>query len=358
MATNISIIDSGGGGDYTTITAWEADTDLDLVAAGDIEIGRIAVGDTQTHSVNINIKGATTDASNYRQLDAEGAAWDPVTGTGSTIRDINGSVRFRVNTGPESHRRIIGLRFFRDTTTPTTAGNAIYLDGSGAGQQCIGCTFQRTTASSANLDPAGAVAWQGDNISTTTFIANCIAFGNGLNTGFNHGFVIAGLGHASNLVAYNFVDDGIQFGGGGRNLRNCIAIDNGNEDIDMGSGSLDFCMSSDATATGASSHTSETAADNFNDAASNDFTHVDESNAVDGAETQSDFSTDILGVSRPEGSAWDMGPYELFIPGPVCTDGVWSSVITFEACDDFRIEIDGLGATSPKISVTMDLEEL
>lgn len=41
----------------------------------------------------------------------------------------------------------------------------------------------------------------------------------------------------------------------------------------------------------------------------------------------------------------------------VCTDGVWSAVITFASCDDFRITISGAGADDVKISATMELEE-
>lgn len=54
-----------------------------------------------------------------------------------------------------------------------------------------------------------------------------------------------------------------------------------------------------------------------------------------------------------------------FLPGSVippdflavCTDGVWSAVITFASCDDFRIVIDGPGADGLKISATIELEE-
>ena len=41
----------------------------------------------------------------------------------------------------------------------------------------------------------------------------------------------------------------------------------------------------------------------------------------------------------------------------VCTSGVWSTVISFVACDSYRLEIDGPALDNPKVSVTMEFEE-
>ncbi len=41
----------------------------------------------------------------------------------------------------------------------------------------------------------------------------------------------------------------------------------------------------------------------------------------------------------------------------VCTSGAWSSVITFVACDSYRLVIDGPALDNPKVSITMELEE-
>lgn len=41
----------------------------------------------------------------------------------------------------------------------------------------------------------------------------------------------------------------------------------------------------------------------------------------------------------------------------VCTEGVWSSVISFSPCDDYRIVLDGPAANLIKASVNMEFEE-
>ncbi len=41
----------------------------------------------------------------------------------------------------------------------------------------------------------------------------------------------------------------------------------------------------------------------------------------------------------------------------VCTSGIWSSVVLFSPCDDFRITIDGPDADNIKISATIELQE-
>ena len=67
MATNISTIGSAGR-DYATIGAWVTATALDLVTAGDIEVGECY--DDSVFDENVVVDGATTDANNYRVLRA------------------------------------------------------------------------------------------------------------------------------------------------------------------------------------------------------------------------------------------------------------------------------------------------
>lgn len=50
-----------------------------------------------------------------------------------------------------------------------------------------------------------------------------------------------------------------------------------------------------------------------------------------------------------------------FAPPPpdvvVCTSGVWSVEVSFVACDDYRVEIDGPAADNVRVSATVELEE-
>ena len=67
MATNISEIGSGGGRDYSTLTAWEAAKQADLVTAGDIEVAECYNDSTFTEA-EVFIYGWTTGANNYIRI--------------------------------------------------------------------------------------------------------------------------------------------------------------------------------------------------------------------------------------------------------------------------------------------------
>ena len=41
----------------------------------------------------------------------------------------------------------------------------------------------------------------------------------------------------------------------------------------------------------------------------------------------------------------------------ICTAGVWSAVVLFSPCDDFRVTISGDGVEAPKVSATLEFEE-
>ncbi len=95
MATNISSIGSGGR-DYATIGAWVTATAVDLVAAGDIEVGELY--NDSVFDEHVVIDGATTDADNYRILrvaDGEGHN-GTYAGAGVTVRPSDSGHVFEV----------------------------------------------------------------------------------------------------------------------------------------------------------------------------------------------------------------------------------------------------------------------
>lgn len=65
MATNTSTI--GTAQTHATIAIWEAATDIDLVGAGNIEIGLISTNENFDEAALV-MAGATTDIDNYRKL--------------------------------------------------------------------------------------------------------------------------------------------------------------------------------------------------------------------------------------------------------------------------------------------------
>ncbi len=96
--------------------------------------------------------------------------------------------------------------------------------------------------------------------------------------------------------------------------KNCMALGNTRYDFRHNPGTAEANMSSDGTATGTNSHANETTADIWTDPANADFTLKASTNAVDGGATISALSPDAAGTTRPQGSAYDMGPLE-FVSG-------------------------------------------
>jgi len=308
VATNVSVIDSSGGGDHTTLASWEAATDNDLVTAGDIEVARIKDGDTITDASGFTMAGATVDISNYRQIDVAGANYDAAAATGSTWRVTTHGARMFISA--ENFTRVFGFRAFVDTTTPSTTNNRFILDTRGDTHILADVTAERTTASSANTSTTGAFKIRGVTSQTNNAIAyNLVVWGNGATTGFIRGTLHSTNIDIYNISAYNLSGDGIEWSSNGEEMKNCIAMDCGAEDIDKGSGTLDYCCSSDTTATGTNSISSQTSTDIWEDPANDDFNLKAGSNAIEEGEDKSGlFTTDILGATRP--ATWSMGAYE------------------------------------------------
>jgi hypothetical protein len=113
MATNVSTINHSGE-DYSTIALWEADTDTDLVTAGDIEALEVYADDGAISQGNVTIAGATTNASSYRVIRAKsGDEWGgDLTPSGVATIAVTATNAIKLN---ENYLRIEDIFF--DTPT-------------------------------------------------------------------------------------------------------------------------------------------------------------------------------------------------------------------------------------------------
>src|SRR5688572_23190266 len=66
MATTITRTVAASGGDYTSLSAWEAAEQGDLVALDEIHEAEVQVGLTDTSAVTID--GSVTDATRYLRV--------------------------------------------------------------------------------------------------------------------------------------------------------------------------------------------------------------------------------------------------------------------------------------------------
>ncbi len=312
---NIRTIGSSGSEDFATTQAWETATDNDLVTATEGEVGRVTAGDTVDGGVDFG--GATTDASFFRTLDADGASFDIHTGQGATLRSTSATEHIVRNFDVEDYTVIEGLRLFRDTTTPDSVGSRHLISWRVGGNSRIkDLTLMRTTASSAHsVTNNRALESSRRQVGDVIEVINVVTIGNGANTGILDGPTGSPGTNFTNCTSYNLFNWGILFSGGSSSTsENNISMSAGSNDFVDNDGSNDFNLSSDATAPGASSHINEDVADIFEDAANNDFRIVRGSNAHEGGNDRSSlFTNDIRGLFRPQGPNWDIGAYELLL---------------------------------------------
>ena len=295
MATNVSTI--GSGQDYATVELWEADTDDDLISAGDIEEGHLV--DDLTTTADIDIAGATTDASNYRVLRPDaGNKYDALAGTGRSFTlDTEDTIEIA-----EKFLKIRDLLFIRGSVT--TAGALNWNTGSDDGL-CERC-FIRSIG--------------GDGIhvvgtASSIEIFNCIfdgtdgdANGAGIRTGST------ASADLYNCTFYNWTSRGVKTTSGGTvNIRNIAATDSGFDFDVASSGTESHNLSSDTTAPGTSEQHSKSTANTFNDAGSDDFTlkatGAAHNNGVDLSGSVSDDFDE-----NPRSGTWDIGAYVSPLP--------------------------------------------
>lgn len=291
MATNVSTI--GSGLDYETPTLWEADTDNDLVSAGDIEVGEL--NDDFVDSAEFSVLGATTDASNYRLMRPDaGNEYDPVAGTGRSYRINNTGDGFDIS---EAFFRLQDLLIIDNATAVGVRVHAA------AGSVLIQRIFVRSLA-------GDGIRISDDNC----IVRNCIVDLEA-NAETKSCFAVqSSTGNVmQNCVAYSCEEDGFSFTSAAT-LQNCAAVDNTENDFATSGGTETNNLSSDTTAPGTSSQQSKSAASTFTDAANEDFTLVAGSAAIDnGVDLSGTFTDDIVGNSRS--GTWDIGAYVFPLPG-------------------------------------------
>lgn len=282
------------GGDYTTLSAWEADLPATLTDIEQAVCYAASISDT------LAISGITTSASFYLQIIA-------ATGENFTITGTDTSGTIRVGGSGVNHVRIEDITVIAGSGADGAIVWAFGTFASGSDWRIKRCTL-KTAATGTNY----LVAPKPANLNTL--------FENVIFIGSNRTWDSRGSASAKvyNCTAWRHAAELGFVGGSELEIKNTFSGH-------AGGASNDFQPSS-GTPTGNNNAASDTTATaNFSSSVdsvsssvftsvtsgSEDFTLVAGTNAlVDAGATIGSFSDDIIGTSRPQGSAWDIGAFE------------------------------------------------
>lgn len=320
MATTVIQSIGTTGRDFSTIGAWEAATDIDLVAADEIRIGQL-YPDTDFDE-EVVIAGATVDATRYRQLEAApgfehggtpgaGVVWRKTTASDNPTIDIQ-----------ENFFRLFQIEF-KEWKVLTTFGNVIAVQLSSADDvRCGYLLFDNPSGTNSPKITCINVPFGSSGFILYNIFMQQI--GTVASVGRGTGAALADVGDAFNITMRDLSPGAGSFSGGftmggGALLKNCVCLNCGDgsntDDFAAGfSASSDFNAGSDTSAPGASSIDNITSAEFVS--ASN-IHKVGGSQLIDaGVDPSSVFSDDIDLRSRPQGAEWDMGGDEFPSAGP------------------------------------------
>ena len=312
--TNVSTI--GSTGDYSTLALWEAGTDNNLVTGDVIERGEFQ---DEAHSVaaEVKIAGATVDATRYRVITKVSGAASP------------GKTRGVANVISMSHR----LRFEENYVQVID----LELDCSGSSAQAIQA-FTGTGQTIKNV-----LCYDGPSSGIRSVLVTSLTLINvaALNFASDDGFsIVSGsTGSALNCTALNNGSQGFSFASNGWALKNCSSFGNTTQAFiaPAGTSTVDNCACDDTSITddtpgGSGNVESLTYADQITTvtAGSEDFTPKSGAGILDVGQdlTSSGVTTDIAGLTRPQGTAFDIGAAELFVSPVGIAEGDLSSTIS------------------------------
>lgn len=297
MALIISAIKSAGG-DYSSLSAWYADKQGDLVLAGNIEAAA-CYDDFGVDGLldQLIFSGSTTDANNYFRV------FTPLTERHDGTPNNGFKVYYNQN-----FQSVIVLdqpyTVLEGLIVQTTASNGSCIGGSGPGEFC-------------RVDSCllGALSQQAIQVRNNCMVWNTIVWDAGTYgfrfANFPFGITIYNCLAANCLTGYSLSN------GSGIVFRNCVAVNNGTAGFNISTADEDYCASDDTSVTGANSIQNISLTE-FVDPNNFDF-HL-ATGSVDlkdnGLDLSVSFDYDIDGDSRPQGAGWDIGPDELVSGNP------------------------------------------
>lgn len=284
MATTVTSTIRASGGDYTTLSAWEAAKQGNLVTADQVQVAECYDDWASGLSDSVIIDGSTTDSTRYMKVTvAVGHRHTGLPQTGFYI--ANAAAGAGIIKASDDY----SIVEWADVSNTGVFGHGISIDNAGCiVRHCIA----RSTATSSFLLVNGTAH-------------NCLAYGGVF------GYSVNATGVSLfNCVASGYSNTGFNVGTWSPVVKNCVAYNN----TTNYSGTFDATSANNATSTGSDdapggSSVYGIASANFVNAAGNDFHLATGTNSLVGAGVNlySTFTTDIDGDTWPSSGAWDIG---------------------------------------------------
>lgn len=336
MAIVTKTVKPAGGGDYTSMAAWDSAEATNLTSAGDSHVCDVYAGGN-AGSVTLSSSWASDSTNTLTIKAADGEGHEGIFDTNKAYLEHTATV---LNGAAVPWVHLEGLQFSLNTTNTFTQA---VLKQSTSDLLVSGCFFKG-----------------GGDLS-----GNC-----GIRTLTSEGQPTI---HVWNNVFYDFLSSGSAFAGAIRtqaaddaiiynntfvNCRYSVRADSGTPlfinnvmqaaptygSFDAGSG---YNLTDQSSAPGSNNIVNTTLA--FTDAANDDFSlAAADTAAIDvGVDLTSDthisFADDAVGTSRPQGSAWDIGAFEYTtgVPATPTIDGEIVATVSPESEIGMASTIDG-----------------
>ena len=311
MATEIIKTVQPSGGDYTSLSAWEAGEQRDLVAADEIATAECYV---MSDTTSTTIDGWTTDATRYIRVytpvaERHDGKWD------TSAYRLEVTDNFGIGS-TENNIKIDGLQVFITLSTAGASDGITFISNNTGTIEISNCIIKSTGDNSGS-----AISQGGAGGSPVINVWNTVAY-DFLRSGFVNGGIRSNFSGVTlnvfNSTFYNF-NSGVFQQNGTVNITNSAVF--GNVDDFNGTITVDYCASDDGD--GTNSVTPVDWDDVFEDVAGRDFHLKSTDTDLIGAGTDDPgsglYSDDIDGESRT--SPWDIGADEFvsvggFVPYP------------------------------------------
>lgn len=319
MGTVTKTIGTGGSRDYSTLQSWEDALPANLVTDGNAQVGECYNdGEFTSAAAQLTISGQTTDATNFITLKtASGQSFKDHANklTNRLIYNQSNGVGIRSTNGYITAVTVItGRTVLQGLQINASASTSMGLTLGGSNQKVEQCIIHGGTGSNANCSGT-------NTLNNVLFVNNAAAGGN--NAGIR---MQTGTFNLKNVtsVRYSNLAAGIRSFRGDYatvNMQNCsgFGFSAFHQSVSSSFSGNNNC-SDQAISFGTSNQASKTYSDQFEQPSNSggvpDYRTKSGSDQIDNGDDESGtFTVDIVGVTRPIGSAWDIGVWELASSG-------------------------------------------